>query len=414
MDDEIQLYSSLPYYVDQTLSSTPYHNVFKIKTNDGNFQILKVFNKQMLENDFNLENFIVRLRAVRKLDHPNLVPILDITENDNYLFVFTEFCPNGNCLDLIKIKKLGNGEGFRIIQQVFSAIKYLHNQGIPHTHLTLENIVFDGFMVPKLINYGYLTSFSSSPYQASNALEENEKYSYLQSHLGELNYLTPEEIRGVARDIFAIDIWHLGICFFTIYTGQFPFYNRSARKVIHNIINEEIETRKLSYQLRNCIEQCLIKNPVIRAKINMLMNENDKQGFISLTKTTKTVLTIPVTYNPYSVKPRRNSPIDKTNFQSYEASVDPINISLIQRNYSQQFLQLLENEQNKDKERNGKHVELNQMEVLETILPSHQRHKSITPITPKARSAANKRPLASSLFPSNHSKSRALQKQNSN
>ena len=386
------------YTYEKTLSTNPSHSVFKIKMNDDTFQVVKIFDKRKMEGDFNMENFIVRLRTIKKLDYPNLVKILDVVENDFYIFIFSEYCPNGNCRDLIQMGSIGSREVYRISKQITSALRYLHNQGIPHTNLTLENIVLDNVMIPKLINYGYLTNLSSQSYHISNGLGENEKFNYLQQHLTELNYLSPEELTNTAKDIFAIDIWHLGICVFTIYMGRFPFQDRSARKVINNILTQNPESNRLTYQLRHCVDLCLVKDPTHRAKINSIFSDSDKQQYMSLSGSskTKTLVTIPLSMNTSQFRPRDNSP----GATSYEASVDPINISLIQRIYSQQFLQIQELFQSKERLKVHPHV----MSSTDDVIPSHHRHKSITPVIPRAQVLTCKKVTSNSLFP-NASKS---------
>ena len=392
--EEIPIPPPMFFTFEKTLSKSRSHSVFKIKMKDENYQVVKIFDKRKMDDEFNLENFIVRLRTLKKLDHPNLVQILDIIENDIYIFIFSEYCPNGNCRDLITMGPIGSREVYRISKQITSALRYLHNQGIPHTNLTLENIVLDNLMIPKLINYGYLTNLSSVPYHISNGLDDSERYNYLQSHLTEINYLSPEELNNAARDIFAIDIWHLGICVFSIYTGKFPFQDRSARKVLTNILTQNPESNRLTYQLRHCVDLCLVKNPSHRAKINSIFSDSDKQQYMSLSGSskTKTLVTMPASINMAPYRPRDSSPGATS---SYEASVDPININLIQRIYSQQFLQIQELFQSKERIRTHPHA----IGPNDDVIPNHHRHKSVTPVIPRTQILSHKKLISSSLFP---------------
>ncbi len=91
---------------------------------------------------------IVRLKyeidLLKNLDHPNIVKLFEVFEDQNNIYLVTELCSGGELFDVIVEKKqLGESDASRVMSQLLSAIAYCHGSKVAHRDLKPENIMFD-------------------------------------------------------------------------------------------------------------------------------------------------------------------------------------------------------------------------------------------------------------------------------
>ncbi len=86
------------------------------------------------------------------MDHPNIIKLYDIYEEENKLLVVTELCEGGNLLDLMKQFTLEESVIRSIMMQLLSAVCYMHNQHILHRDIKLDNVVIVGKVTKQNIN----------------------------------------------------------------------------------------------------------------------------------------------------------------------------------------------------------------------------------------------------------------------
>ena len=75
------------------------------------------------------------------MDHPNIVRLFEVIEDDKYFNLFQELCTGGELLSKVK-KPLKEKEIAKIFNQIMSAISYCHEKGVVHRDMKLENILF--------------------------------------------------------------------------------------------------------------------------------------------------------------------------------------------------------------------------------------------------------------------------------
>lgn len=104
-----------------------------------------------------------------QLDHPFIVRITEVYESANEIYIVQELCRGGDLFD--RLDEIADndvpycyteGQCARLVQQMLRAIGYLHNQGIVHRDLKLENFLFSTTQPdsdPKLIDFGLSKHF---------------------------------------------------------------------------------------------------------------------------------------------------------------------------------------------------------------------------------------------------------------
>lgn len=99
-----------------------------------------------------------------KLDHPNILRLIDYFEDPKYVYLVLELCSGGELFDRIIANKYYNEEDGRMIfRQIISALQYCHSNGVVHRDLKPENFIMispkDPFTL-KIIDFGLSWTFN--------------------------------------------------------------------------------------------------------------------------------------------------------------------------------------------------------------------------------------------------------------
>ena len=93
---------------------------------------------------------------ISKLDHPNIIKLIALYEDQKRFYLVTELCTGGDLYDeIIILKKLEEAQAACIIKQITGAISYLHKKKIVHRDIKLENILLDDRMNLKVADFGF-------------------------------------------------------------------------------------------------------------------------------------------------------------------------------------------------------------------------------------------------------------------
>lgn len=105
---------------------------------------MKQICKSDLNNSKSLE-FVNEIRILQNLDHPNIIKIYELIEDENFFYIVTEFIPHGNFLQKILNFEHKNEIIVGLMMfQILSAVSYLHKNNIIHGDLKPENIMLSG------------------------------------------------------------------------------------------------------------------------------------------------------------------------------------------------------------------------------------------------------------------------------
>jgi len=89
------------------------------------------------------------------LGHPNIIKILEVFENDKYIFFVMEYASNGDLLTYLKRKKIfSEDEARTIFFQICVGLRYIHSQQIIHRDIKLDNILLDNNFKCKICDFG--------------------------------------------------------------------------------------------------------------------------------------------------------------------------------------------------------------------------------------------------------------------
>jgi calcium-dependent protein kinase len=108
----------------------------------------------------------MEIDIMRQLDHPNIVRLFEVFQDEKRFYLVTELCTGGELFDEItKRSHFSERDAASIIKQVLSAVAYCHAKQICHRDLKPENILFDSNKQTnsiKLIDFGASQRFDPS------------------------------------------------------------------------------------------------------------------------------------------------------------------------------------------------------------------------------------------------------------
>jgi calcium-dependent protein kinase len=176
-----------------------------------------------------MEKFTSEINIMIKMDHPNIIKLYEVFEDNRYIHLIMEMCTGGELFDRIleritKKKLYTEREAASIFKQVMSAICYCHGQNICHRDLKPENLLLN---TPeedasiKVIDFGLSKIFS----------DQNHK---MTTKVGTAYYVSPEVLAGDYDE--KCDVWSAGVILYILLTGEPPFNGPNDNDIYKKIL----------------------------------------------------------------------------------------------------------------------------------------------------------------------------------
>ncbi|NXO73462.1 PASK kinase, partial [Phainopepla nitens] len=174
-----------------------------------------IWKERVLEDcwvdDPDLGRVTQEIAILQKLQHPSIIKVLDVFENESFFQLVME--KHGSGLDLFTFidnqPNLDEPLASYIFRQLVSAVGYLHCRNILHRDIKDENIVIAEDFTIKLVDFG------------SAAYLEPGKLFY--TFCGTIEYCSPEVLSGKPYHGPELEMWSLGITLYTLVLGENPF-----------------------------------------------------------------------------------------------------------------------------------------------------------------------------------------------
>ena len=221
---------------------------------------IKIFDKGKIKNEKEVEYIEREISILKKLNHYNTIKLYNIIQNENFIFLIQEYVPNGELLHFLENPEnmnLTENHICKIYQQIISGIEYLHDIGIAHRDLKLENILLNRDKNIKIIDFGL-----SNKYNKENG-------ELLQSSCGSPCYAAPEMIKGIQYHGLDTDIWSSGILLYLMLCKSFPFNDKNNSKLYQKILSGKFNLPNyLSNEAKDLLSKLLKVNPIERIKLD--------------------------------------------------------------------------------------------------------------------------------------------------
>ncbi|OCT89445.1 hypothetical protein XELAEV_18018066mg [Xenopus laevis] len=242
------------FILTEKLGSGSYATVYKAyrKRNAREVVAIKCVSKKSL-NKAAVENLLTEIEILKTVHHPHILELKDFQWDQDYIFLITEYCAGGDLSRFIRTRRILPERIVQVfLQQLASALKFLHEKNISHLDLKPQNILLSRLDRPhlKLADFGFAQHMSSE--DAPQALR------------GSPLYMAPEMVCSKHYDA-RVDLWSVGVILYEALFGKAPFASKSFSELEEKILSHktiELPTRaRLSPECRDLLQQLLQRDP---------------------------------------------------------------------------------------------------------------------------------------------------------
>ena len=226
-------------------------------------QALKVINPELVDNPQALSRFEEEIKAVAKLDHPNIARAYDAESFGPLQAIVMEFVAGQTLHEFLKKRgRLSVMEACRCVRQACLGLQHAHERGIVHRDLKPQNLMLtQDTGIIKILDFGLAKVVSEN--KAARGLTKTNMT------MGTYEYTAPEQALDAARADIRADIYSLGCTLYYLIAGVLPFACNSDVQLLLAHQNEtprplcEVcpETPR---ELSDLVDRMLAKNPADR------------------------------------------------------------------------------------------------------------------------------------------------------
>jgi len=159
------------------------------------------------------------LEAGRRLNHQNIVKMVDNLSTSNFHYLVFEFFKGLELYELLEMqefKPLDENDVKYIFQQLFAALDHSHRNGICHRDIKLENILVNKQLKLNVVDFGLCSVNNPADFEC-------QQNAFSREFVGSENYTAPEIVKRASYNPFKADVWSCGVVLFSLLFGQFPW-----------------------------------------------------------------------------------------------------------------------------------------------------------------------------------------------
>jgi eukaryotic-like serine/threonine-protein kinase len=174
------------------------------------------------------KRFQREVRAVARLNHPNIVQVYDFGNDGDLAYIVMEYIQGRELKEYFDAKEPFDLKTiFRLMTELLGALECAHEAGVIHRDVKPANVLLDG---APATGTSYLTDFGLSKHVASQSgLTRTGRW------VGTIDYAAPEQLQAQDLDL-RVDVYALGCVLFESLTGEVPFPKaREIQKMIAHI-----------------------------------------------------------------------------------------------------------------------------------------------------------------------------------
>merc|ERR1740121_3181598 len=215
----------------------------------------------------NLERFRAEIAIMKVMDHPNIIKLHETFEDHKCIYLVMELCLGGELFDrIIGTGRFTEVQAAMVMQHIFRAIYYMHENHICHRDLKPENFLFTTKEViektsVKIIDFGLAHEFGPGITLTTKA--------------GTPYYVAPQVLMGKYDQ--AADLWSCGVIAFVLLCGYPPFHGETDADVLAKVRGGQFsfalpDWKNISEDAKDLIRLLLKMNPKERYTAEQALN----------------------------------------------------------------------------------------------------------------------------------------------
>ena len=210
-------------------------------------------------SDEELLRFYAEAEAVAQLNHPGIVPIHRVGEDEGHPYFAMEYIDGPSLSSRIADGPFSANDAAEMLAQVCDAVGYAHKQGVIHRDLKPGNILLEAGVKPRITDFGL-----------AKRIDQDASLTTTGQVLGTPSYMAPEQASGMAHQAGpAADIHALGAILYCLLVGRPPFQSANVVETLKQVATHDpVPLRQLNPDLPRDLEtvclKCLEKAPQAR------------------------------------------------------------------------------------------------------------------------------------------------------
>jgi serine/threonine protein kinase/tetratricopeptide (TPR) repeat protein len=258
-----------PYEVLSLLGAGGMGEVYRAKDlRLGREVALKVLPEEVASDSMLLARLEREARTMAGLNHPNIVTLHSVEDEDGLRFLTLELVEGQSLADLVRPGGLPIARVLDLGIAIADALTAAHDRGVVHRDLKPANVMVTREGRVKVLDFGLAKSAIATGQAWTQAPTVSAPLSERGSVPGTVPYMAPEQIRAEAVDA-RTDLFAFGIVLYELLAGRRPFAGLNAMVVSAAILNEVPESLSrartdLPADLERVVSQCLEKSPGAR------------------------------------------------------------------------------------------------------------------------------------------------------
>jgi len=197
--------------------------------------------------------FLKEAKISGRLQHPNIVTVFDVGEDEGVLYLAMEYISGGSLAQRLTEPDFHVHDRIRILSEVADALAHAHQRGVIHRDVKPANILLTDASVAKVTDFGI-----------GKLLTGDTDLTTTGQMVGSPAYMSPEQIRGDKLDVRS-DIFSLGVVLYQTLTGRKPFPADTLTTLVYQILHDEpadplAHDPELPPEITEIARKCLAKN----------------------------------------------------------------------------------------------------------------------------------------------------------
>jgi WD40 repeat protein/tRNA A-37 threonylcarbamoyl transferase component Bud32 len=220
---------------------------------------LKMIRSGAWAADEEVQRFRNEAEAAGGLDHPNIVPVYEVGQEQGQLYFTMRLVEGTNLAEDVRRFRDDPRGAARLMATVARAVHHAHQRGVLHRDLKPSNILLDRDGVPHVTDFGL-----------AKRLGTDASVTQTGALVGTPSYMAPEQAAGKKGAVStASDVFSLGAILYTLLAGEPPFRGDTPLAVLEQVRSHSPSPltgrgRRVDADLQTIVHKCLEKDPQAR------------------------------------------------------------------------------------------------------------------------------------------------------